>query len=149
MLQSMKGRKKMGNIDMERSGCIMNLFRITGIGKAEKVFNQDLYFKKTVKYVGEPMTHLESIASSAVRAAIKVKASVIICFTSSGRAARRFINSWLQLIAKYRPTMPVISVVIPWLKTNQLKWSFSGTFEARQSLLVRGLSPCLLILDIP
>ncbi|XP_059462613.1 pyruvate kinase 1, cytosolic isoform X2 [Corylus avellana] len=89
--------------------------------EAEKVFNQDLYFKKTVKYVGEPMTHLESIASSAVRAAIKVKASAIICFTSSGRAAR--------LIAKYRPTMPVLSVVIPRLKTNQLKWSFTGAFE--------------------
>ncbi|XP_076937552.1 pyruvate kinase 1, cytosolic-like [Bidens hawaiensis] len=103
--------------------------------EAEKVFNQDLYFKKTVKYVGEPMTHLESIASSAVRAAIKVKASVIICFTSSGRAAR--------LIAKYRPTMPVLSVVIPRLKTNQLRWSFSGAFEARQSLIVRGLFPML------
>ncbi|KAL2978711.1 hypothetical protein AAZX31_13G132400 [Glycine max] len=103
--------------------------------RAEKVFNQDLYFKRTVKYVGEPMTHLESIASSAVRAAIKVKASIIICFTSSGRAAR--------LIAKYRPTMPVLSVVIPRLKTNQLKWSFSGAFEARQSLIVRGLFPML------
>ncbi|XP_052173901.1 pyruvate kinase 2, cytosolic-like [Diospyros lotus] len=103
--------------------------------EADKVFNQDVYFKKTVKYVGEPMTHLESIASSAVRAAIKVKASVIICFTSSGRAAR--------LIAKYRPTMPVLSVVIPRLKTNQLKWSFSGAFEARQSLIVRGLFPML------
>ncbi|KAI3746301.1 hypothetical protein L6452_08728 [Arctium lappa] len=103
--------------------------------EAEKVFNQDMYFKKTVKYVGEPMSHLESIASSAVRAAIKVKASVIICFTSSGRAAR--------LIAKYRPTMPVISVVIPRLKTNQLRWSFSGAFEARQSLIVRGLFPML------
>jgi pyruvate kinase len=103
--------------------------------EAEKVFNQDLYFKKTVKFVGEPMSHMESIASSAVRAAIKVKASVIICFTSSGRAAR--------LIAKYRPTMPVLSVVIPRLKTNQLKWSFSGAFEARQSLIVRGLFPML------
>nr|GLL24763.1 pyruvate kinase 1, cytosolic-like isoform X1 [Ipomoea trifida] len=103
--------------------------------EAEKVFNQDMYFKKTVKFVGEPMSHLESIASSAVRAAIKVKASVIICFTSSGRAAR--------LIAKYRPTMPVLSVVIPRLKTNQLKWCFSGAFEARQSLIVRGLFPML------
>ncbi|XP_027160754.1 pyruvate kinase 1, cytosolic-like isoform X1 [Coffea eugenioides] len=103
--------------------------------EAEKAYNQDLYFKKTVKYVGEPMTHLESIASSAVRAAIKVKASVIICFTSSGRAAR--------LIAKYRPTMPVLSVVIPRLKTNQLRWTFSGAFEARQSLIVRGLFPIL------
>ncbi|XP_073006836.1 pyruvate kinase 1, cytosolic-like [Typha latifolia] len=103
--------------------------------EAEKVYNQDLYFKRTVKYVGEPMSHLESIASSAVRAAIKVKASVIICFTSSGRAAR--------LIAKYRPTMPVLSVVIPRLKTDQLRWSFTGAFEARQSLIVRGLFPML------
>ncbi|KAJ7974961.1 Pyruvate kinase family protein [Quillaja saponaria] len=112
---------------------------ISTVGKicaeAEKVFNQDLYFKRAVKNVAEPMSHLESIASSAVRAAIKVKASVIICFTSSGRAAR--------LIAKYRPTMPVISVVIPRLKTNQLKWTFTGAFEARQSLIVRGLFPLL------
>ncbi|KAM2004031.1 hypothetical protein ACFX15_027526 [Malus domestica] len=103
--------------------------------EAEKVFNQDLYFKRAVKYVGEPMTHLESITSSAVRAAIKVKASLIICFTSSGRAAR--------LIAKYRPTMPVLSVVIPRVQTNQLRWRFSGAFEARQSLIVRGLFPML------
>ncbi|TVU26950.1 hypothetical protein EJB05_29527 [Eragrostis curvula] len=93
---------------------------ITTVGRicaeAEKVFNQDLYYKQTVKYVGEPMTHLESIASSAVSSAVKVKASVIICFTSSGRAAR--------LIAKYRPNMPVLSV-------------------ARQSLIVRGLFPML------
>ncbi|OIW20637.1 hypothetical protein TanjilG_18575 [Lupinus angustifolius] len=103
--------------------------------RAEKVFNQEHYFKKTVKFVGEPMSHMESIASSAVRAAVKVKASIIICFTSSGRAAR--------LIAKYRPTMPVLSVVIPRLKTNQLKWSFTGAFEAKQSLIVRGLFPML------
>nr|AQP26310.1 pyruvate kinase [Diospyros kaki] len=112
---------------------------ISTVGKicaeAEKVYNHDVYFKKTVKYVGEPMTHMESIASSAVRAAIKVKASVIICFTSTGRAAR--------LLAKYRPTMPVISVVIPRLKTNQLRWTFTGAFEARQSLVVRGLFPLL------
>eukprot|EP01018_Ginkgo_biloba_P004256 Gb_29464 [translate_table: standard] len=112
---------------------------ISMVGKicaeAEKVFNQAVYFKKTVKYVGEPMTHLESIASSAVRAAIKVKASVIIVFTSTGQAAR--------LIAKYRPTMPVLSVVIPRLNTNQLKWSFTGAFEARQSLAVRGIFPML------
>ncbi|WVY99021.1 hypothetical protein V8G54_031172 [Vigna mungo] len=106
---------------------------ISTVGKicaeAEKVHNQDLYFKKAVKHVGEPMSHLEAIASSAVRAAIKVRASVIICFTSSGRAAR--------------PTMPVISVVVPQLKTNQLKWTFTGAFEARQSLIVRGLFPLL------
>ncbi|WJX70896.1 pyruvate kinase [Trifolium repens] len=73
------------------------------------------------------MTHLESIASSAVRAAIKVKASVIICFTSSGRAAR--------LIAKYRPTMP------DQLPTHL--WESLFTSNARQSLIVRGLFPML------
>ncbi|GAB4836325.1 hypothetical protein Ancab_001240 [Ancistrocladus abbreviatus] len=103
--------------------------------EAEKVFNYDLYFKKTSKYAGEPMSHLESIASSAVRVAINVKASIIMCFTTTGRAAR--------LIAKYRPTMPVLSVVIPQLKTNQLRWIFSGGYEARQSLIVRGVFPML------
>ncbi|KAF2289799.1 hypothetical protein GH714_038679 [Hevea brasiliensis] len=86
-----------------------------------------LYPVETISTVGK--------ICAEVRAAIKVKASVIICFTSSGRAAR--------LIAKYRPTMPVLSVVIPRLKTNQLRWSFSGAFEARQSLIVRGLFPML------
>lgn len=49
--------------------------------QAEKVFNQDLYFKRAVKYVGEPMTHLESIASSAV----------VFCFQC-------FSNSFLFLL---------------------------------------------------
>ncbi|EMS62226.1 Pyruvate kinase, cytosolic isozyme [Triticum urartu] len=38
-----------------------------------EVFNQDLYFKRTMKYVGEPMTHLESIASSAARQSLIVR----------------------------------------------------------------------------
>ncbi|KAK8293312.1 hypothetical protein V6Z11_D06G180100 [Gossypium hirsutum] len=29
--------------------------------------SEDMFFKKTVKYVGEPITHLESIASSALK----------------------------------------------------------------------------------
>eukprot|EP00271_Cylindrocystis_brebissonii_P007788 TRINITY_DN214_c0_g2_i2.p1 TRINITY_DN214_c0_g2~~TRINITY_DN214_c0_g2_i2.p1 ORF type:complete len:530 (+),score=138.56 TRINITY_DN214_c0_g2_i2:147-1736(+) len=103
--------------------------------EAEKVYNQDLYFKKTVKYVGEPMGQLESIASSAVRAAEKVRASVIVVFSSSGRAAR--------LIGKYRPSMPVLVIVIPRLSTNQLKWSFTGAYQARQCLMMRGLFPML------
>ncbi|KAG0556156.1 hypothetical protein M758_11G028900 [Ceratodon purpureus] len=103
--------------------------------EAEKVFNQAVYFKRTIKGVKEPMQHLESIASSAVRAATKVRASVIVVFTSSGRCAR--------LIAKYRPTMPVLCVVIPRLTTNHLRWSFTGAFQARQCLAIRGLFPML------
>ena len=34
--------------------------------QAEKVYNHALYFKKAVEYVGEPMSHIESICSSAV-----------------------------------------------------------------------------------
>ncbi|CAM6102215.1 unnamed protein product [Calypogeia fissa] len=103
--------------------------------EAEKVFNQAVFFKKTVKACGEPMGHLESIASSAVRAATKVRASVIVVFTTSGRAAR--------LVAKYKPTMPVLVVVIPKLSTNHLRWSFTGAYQARQCLAVRGLFPML------
>ncbi|KAH8938378.1 hypothetical protein BDL97_16G079500 [Sphagnum fallax] len=104
-------------------------------GEAEKVFNQAVYFKRAIKGAPEPMQALESIASSAVRAATKVRASVIVVFTSSGRAAR--------LIAKYRPTMPVLCVVVPRLTTNHLRWSFTGAFQARQCLVVRGLFPML------
>ncbi|KAF3779587.1 Pyruvate kinase 2 [Nymphaea thermarum] len=77
-----------------------------------------LYPVQTISIVGQ--------ICAEVRAAIKVKASVIICFTSSGRAAR--------LIAKYRPTMPVLSVFMPRLKTNQLRWSFTGAFEMKDKL---------------
>uniref|UniRef100_A0A6N2M131 Pyruvate kinase n=1 Tax=Salix viminalis TaxID=40686 RepID=A0A6N2M131_SALVM len=136
------------------------LYPVETITTAEKVFNYDLYYKRTVKHAGDAMSHLESIASTAIvyhfhcgipsfhtyfypcpflvtkaRAAVKVKASVILCFTSTGRAAR--------LIAKYKPIMPVISVVIPRLKNNQLRWTFTGAFEARQSLIVWGLFPML------
>lgn len=51
----------------------MSLFFVL---QAEKVYNQDMYFKKTVKYVGEPMSQLESISSSAVSSGAKEAASV-------------------------------------------------------------------------
>ncbi|KAF3775380.1 Pyruvate kinase 2 [Nymphaea thermarum] len=103
--------------------------------EAEVVSNQSFHFKRIIKHVGEPMSHEESVASSAVRAATKVKAAVIVVFTSTGRAAR--------LIAKYRPSMPVLAVVIPTLMTNSLKWTFSGSTQARQCLAVRGVYPIL------
>ncbi|CAA6663872.1 unnamed protein product [Spirodela intermedia] len=103
--------------------------------EAESVYNQPIHFKAIVKHVGDPMSNEESVASSAVRSAMKVKASVIVVFTSSGRAAR--------MIAKYRPPMPVLAVVIPKLKTDSLKWIFSGAQQARQCLVVRGLYPIL------
>ena len=62
--------------------CIWPWFGGVVAAQAEKVYDQDQYFRKTVSYVGEPMTHIESICSSAVRAAEKVRASTIVVFTS-------------------------------------------------------------------
>lgn len=42
-----------------------------------------MYFKKTVKYVGEPMSHLESIASSAVRPASITSFVLFFCLSIS------------------------------------------------------------------
>uniref|UniRef100_A0A803N7P2 Pyruvate kinase n=1 Tax=Chenopodium quinoa TaxID=63459 RepID=A0A803N7P2_CHEQI len=79
--------------------------------EAEKVFNHDTYFKKAGKYAGMPMSHIESIASSAVRAAIKVKASAIICFTSSGRAARSDLKHvpWARQSLIIRGLFPMLA----------------------------------------
>ncbi|KAL5546546.1 hypothetical protein UlMin_006233 [Ulmus minor] len=103
--------------------------------EAERVSNQPLIFKKISKGVTEPISYAESVASSAVRAAIKSKAAMIVVFTASGAAAR--------LIAKYRPTMPVFAVVFPRLQTNALKWSFTSSSQARQLLGIRGVHPIL------
>ncbi|XP_020111979.1 pyruvate kinase 2, cytosolic-like [Ananas comosus] len=103
--------------------------------EAETVYNQSLQFKRIIKHVGEPMSHAESVSSSAVRAAIKVKAAVIIAFTSSGKAAK--------LVAKYRPPMPVLAVFFPRQESGALKWDSSGTIQARQCLAVRGIYPVL------
>jgi len=35
-------------------------------------------------------------------------------------------GSGCRLIAKYKPTMPTLLMVVPHLSTNQLRWSFTG-----------------------
>ena len=107
--------------------------------EAERVFNATRYYKQLNARDGGPTkeySHVESLASSAVRAAEKVAARLIIVFTQTGRAAR--------LVAKYRPTVPILSVVVPRLRTDAgLHWRFTGLAQARQALIVRGLIPVL------
>ncbi|KAF9591634.1 hypothetical protein IFM89_005215 [Coptis chinensis] len=98
--------------------------------EAERVYNQPLHYKRAVKHVIEPDSREEPVAASAVHAASKVKAAVIVVFTSSGRAAR-----W---IARYRPSVPVIAIVIPRPGSK-----LSGTSQARQCLGLRGIYPIL------
>lgn len=106
--------------------------------EAEAVFNQGRWQKglndraggKHIRY-----GHVESLASSAVQCAERVAASLIVVFTQTGRAAR--------LVAKYRPGVPIMCVVVPRLFTDSLRWQFSGLAQARQALIVRGLMPTL------
>lgn len=81
------------------------------------------------------MSKVESIASSAVRSAEKINAGLIIVFAQSGRTA--------SLVSKYRPPMPVISVVVPTLQSNKLGWKLEGKYLARQCLIMRGITPLM------
>lgn len=78
---------------------------------------------------------LEGLASSAVRSAAKVNAALIIAFTITGRTSR--------MLAKYRPPMPILSVIFPRLRTDSLKWTFTGESEAHQTMISRGVFPML------
>ena len=81
------------------------------------------------------LSKLESVASSAVRAAQKVNAKLIVVYTQSGHAA--------ALVAKYRPPVPIMTLVIPRLTSDGMSWTLEGRGVARQALAVRGLLPVL------
>mmetsp|Transcript_25267 Transcript_25267/g.47777 ORF Transcript_25267/g.47777 Transcript_25267/m.47777 type:complete len:580 (+) Transcript_25267:93-1832(+) len=105
--------------------------------EAEKVFPYDEHFRKVmdVTEAGGTMTQAEALASSAVRAAMKVEASMLVVFTESGTTARQ--------LSKYRPRMPILSVIIPRLRTNGLRWVLEGDHEARRCAIHRGVFPVL------
>ena len=46
-------------------------------------------------------------------------------------------------MAKYRPTVPILTVVVPVLTTDNLTWQCSSEAPARQCLTSRGLIPIL------
>lgn len=71
-------------------------------------------------------------------AACCLQAGLIIVYASSGRTA--------SLVAKYRPTMPILTLVVPHLKSSALKWELQGRSLARQCLIMRGLP---LLLPLP
>jgi len=85
--------------------------------------------------VGPILSEEDALASSAVRAADKVNARLIVCFTETGRTASN--------LAKFRPPMPILTVVVPKLISNTISWGFSGDSQARQSLIHRGTVPIL------
>ncbi|KAF8724233.1 hypothetical protein HU200_021255 [Digitaria exilis] len=103
--------------------------------QAESCVDHASVFKSIINSAPIPMSPLESLASSAVRTANSAKAALILVLTRGGSTAR--------LVAKYRPSMPILSVVVPELKTDSFDWTCSDEGPARQSLIVSGVIPML------
>eukprot|EP01018_Ginkgo_biloba_P021958 Gb_23818 [translate_table: standard] len=87
------------------------------------------------KYTSDPLGILESLALTAARTAKKVRASLVMVLTRTGNTAR--------LVAKYRPSVPIVSVIVPTLTANNLTWKCSDESPAHHSLICRGLIPIL------
>ncbi|XP_004308255.1 PREDICTED: pyruvate kinase, cytosolic isozyme-like [Fragaria vesca subsp. vesca] len=101
---------------------------------AEQYINYGEIFKK-MQYEAMPMSPQESLASSAVHMATSIRAALILVLTRGGTTAK--------LVAKYRPSMPILSVVVPEITTDSFEWSCSDAAPARHSLIYRGLVPLL------
>ncbi|KAK9986775.1 hypothetical protein SO802_031726 [Lithocarpus litseifolius] len=103
--------------------------------EAENFINYGDLFKRIMETAPMPMSPIESLASSAVRTAHSIKAALIVVLTKGGSTAK--------LVAKYRPSMPILSVVVPEITTDSFEWSCSDAAPARHSLIYRGLMPVL------
>ncbi|KAF2614419.1 hypothetical protein F2Q70_00010934 [Brassica cretica] len=99
--------------------------------EAESSLDYNTIFKEIIRATPIPMSTLESLASSAVRPANKAKAKLIIVLTRGGTTAK--------LVAKYRPAVPILSVVVPVFTNETFNWSCSDESPARHSLIYRGL----------
>merc|ERR1719205_15513 len=126
----LSGETAAGSFPVEAVSTMIRICR-----EAEAATDHYALFKHIMANTPVPMSPLESLASSAVRTAHKVKASIIVVLTREGITAR--------LVAKYRPAIPILTVAIPELTTDKLSWEVSGEGPARQCLVYRGLFPLL------
>ena len=103
--------------------------------EVESSLDHNAIFKEIMRSAPLPMSPLESIASSAVRTASDVKASLIVVLTRGGTTAK--------LVAKYRPSVPILLVAVPVLVSDGLSWVCSEESPARHCLMYRGMIPIL------
>ncbi|CAI9265859.1 unnamed protein product [Lactuca saligna] len=104
--------------------------------EAENTIDYPLLFKKITATAPVPMSPLESLASSAVQTANASHARMILVLTRGGTTAK--------LVSKYRPQIPILSVVVPEGKSDS-GGGVSPSDEApvRHSFIFRGLVPVL------
>ncbi|KAB1213204.1 Pyruvate kinase, cytosolic isozyme [Morella rubra] len=103
--------------------------------EAEGFIHYGDHFNRIIETVPMPMSPLESLVSSAVSTTHCIKAALIMFHTKDGSTAK--------IVAKYRPRMPILSVVVPNITTDSFDWSCSNESPARHSLIFRGLVPVL------
>lgn len=103
--------------------------------EAESTLDYGDIFKMIMLHSEVPMSPIESLASSAVRTATSSRATLIMVLTRGGSMAR--------LVAKYRPGIPILSVVVPNITSDSFDWTCSNEAPARHSLIFRGLVPVL------
>lgn len=90
---------------------------------------------------GAFMSKLEAVASSAVRVAEKLEAGLIIVLTHTLAAP--------QLLAKYRPSIPILVMVVPSLVSQGVRWRLAGADVAGARACAAGAPASCLLLGRP
>ncbi|KAK2982028.1 hypothetical protein RJ640_029256 [Escallonia rubra] len=103
--------------------------------EAEDYLDYRDVFKRTMKNAPMPMSPLESLACAAVQTANSSKASLIVVLTKGGTTAK--------MVSKYRPSVPILSVVVPDITTDSFDWTCSDEAPARHGLIFHGVIPVL------
>ena len=102
--------------------------------EAENFINYGDLFKRTIETAPMLKSSLESLAASAVHTTHCMKATLILVISKGGNTAK--------LVAKYRPSVPIISLVVPQI-SDVIGLSWSVNAPLRHSLIYRGLVPAL------
>ena len=121
----LSGETAAGSYPLDAVKCMASICR-----EAEAYVNDVADYFQILEQQMVPLGVTEAMASSAVRTAQKVNASLIITLSRTGHTA--------QMIAKYRPAMRIINVCM-----DDAGFPGRALEVSRRSLITRGLVPLL------